>query len=80
MEKLRQEGYDGRLLLITKENHLPYDRTKLSKVLNSDIKSIALRSQQFYDVRHFIYEKYIIRIKTLFIFLHLHFKMYVNLY
>lgn len=51
VETLRQEGYDGRLLLITKENHLPYDRTKLSKVLNSDVNSILLRSQEFYKVR-----------------------------
>lgn len=52
VEKLRQEGYDGRLLLITKENYLPYDRTKLSKALSSDANSILLRSQQFYDVSH----------------------------
>ncbi|VVC24249.1 FAD/NAD-linked reductase, dimerisation domain,Reductase, C-terminal,Pyridine nucleotide- [Cinara cedri] len=48
-ETLRQEGYDGRLVLITKENYLPYDRTKLSKALNSDASSLLLRSQQFYD-------------------------------
>lgn len=54
VETLRQEGFDGRVVLITKENHLPYDRTKLSKALNSDANIIALRSQQFYNVSHFI--------------------------
>lgn len=53
VETLRQEGYDGRLVLITKENHLPYDRTKLSKALNSDVNNILLRSQEYYDVRYF---------------------------
>ncbi|XP_050520127.1 apoptosis-inducing factor 3-like isoform X2 [Daktulosphaira vitifoliae] len=49
VQTLRQEGYDGRLLFITKENCLPYDRTKLSKTLSSDISSILLRPQQYYD-------------------------------
>lgn len=55
VETLKQEGYSGRLLLITKENYLPYDRTKLSKALGSDINSILLRTQEFYNVRHFFY-------------------------
>jgi len=53
VETLKQEGYGGRLLLITKENYLPYDRTKLSKALGSDINSILLRSQEFYNVSIF---------------------------
>lgn len=31
-ETLRKEGYTGRIVLIGKEPHAPYDRTKLSKV------------------------------------------------
>lgn len=31
-ETLRQEGYDGRIVLISSESVPPYDRTKLSKV------------------------------------------------
>ena len=32
VETLRQEGYTGRIVMISKEPYLPYDRTKLSKV------------------------------------------------
>ncbi len=30
-EALRQDGFHGRIVMITKESHLPYDRTQLSK-------------------------------------------------
>lgn len=49
VEKLRQEGYDGRLVWVTKDSYLPYDRTKLSKSLSSEATSILLRSHQFYE-------------------------------
>jgi len=49
VEKLRQEGFNGRLILITKDSYLPYDRTKLSKALSSEATSILLRSHQFYE-------------------------------
>ncbi|XP_067866071.1 apoptosis-inducing factor 3-like [Heterodontus francisci] len=48
-ETLRQEGYKGRIILATKEMHLPYDRPKLSKVLNSPIENILLRKPEFYS-------------------------------
>ncbi|CAL1545244.1 unnamed protein product [Lymnaea stagnalis] len=48
-ETLRQEGYTGRIVLVSKEPYLPYDRIKLSKALNIKPEEIALRSQQFYD-------------------------------
>ena len=31
-ETLRQEGFKGRVILVSRENELPYDRPKLSKV------------------------------------------------
>lgn len=31
-EALRQEGHSGRVVIVSDEKHLPYDRPKLSKV------------------------------------------------
>ena len=52
-ETLRQEGYTGRLVMISKEPYLPYDRTKLSKGPGAaeDPPSLELRSTSFYDDR-----------------------------
>lgn len=47
-ETLRQEGFDGRIIIATKENSSPYDRPKLSKALNSTADSIALRKKVFF--------------------------------
>jgi apoptosis-inducing factor 3 len=50
-QKLRQEGFQGRLLLISKEKRLPYDRTTLSKgYLNGslDAEALPLRHEDFY--------------------------------
>lgn len=48
-EALRQSGYTGRIILVSKEPYLPYDRTKLSKALNSTGDSLALRNREFYS-------------------------------
>ena len=50
-DALRQEGYTGRILLITEEKHLPYDRPVLSKNLGkaSDPGSLSLRDQEYFD-------------------------------
>eukprot|EP01129_Flabellula_baltica_P015527 TRINITY_DN7945_c0_g1_i1.p1 TRINITY_DN7945_c0_g1~~TRINITY_DN7945_c0_g1_i1.p1 ORF type:complete len:529 (+),score=149.29 TRINITY_DN7945_c0_g1_i1:127-1713(+) len=48
-ETLRQNGYTGRILVISKENNPPYDRTKLSKNLGADIDQILVRSAAFYE-------------------------------
>ncbi|KAH9524284.1 Apoptosis-inducing factor 3 [Bulinus truncatus] len=48
-ETLRQKGYTGRIVLVSKENCLPYDRIKLSKAMSIKPEEIALRNQQFYD-------------------------------
>ncbi|SFQ28782.1 3-phenylpropionate/trans-cinnamate dioxygenase ferredoxin reductase subunit [Actinomadura madurae] len=50
-ETLRQEGFDGRLVLIGDEPHLPYDRPPLSKgVLDGsrEAESTRLRDESFY--------------------------------
>lgn len=48
-ETLRQEGYTGRIVMVSKENSLPYDRPKLSKALSSTAEALALRKQEFFD-------------------------------
>ncbi|XP_073421770.1 apoptosis-inducing factor 3-like isoform X3 [Dendrobates tinctorius] len=47
-ETLRQEGYTGRIVLVTREKHIPYDRTKLSKAMNTKAVEIYLRPIEFY--------------------------------
>ena len=48
-ETLRQNGFSGRVLMICKENYLPYDRIKVNKYFHIKIKDIQLRSEEFYD-------------------------------
>lgn len=49
-ETLRQEGFEGRVLIISSDKNLPYDRTKVSKQLDVKIENIQLRKQEFYNV------------------------------
>lgn len=46
-ETLRQEGYTGRIVILTDETHPPYDRPVLSKNLNAKVAKIELRSPEF---------------------------------
>ncbi|XP_063812173.1 apoptosis-inducing factor 3-like isoform X2 [Pseudophryne corroboree] len=48
-ETLRQEGYTGRIVMVTREKHIPYDRTKLSKAMNAKATEIYLRPAEFYS-------------------------------
>ncbi|AFY55255.1 NAD(FAD)-dependent dehydrogenase [Rivularia sp. PCC 7116] len=51
-ETLRQAGFEGRVVMLTKEDILPYDRTALSKkyLQNDSVKdSLILRSLEFYN-------------------------------
>lgn len=49
VESLRQAGYTGRVILATREPHLPYDRPKLSKALEMPVEKLLLRSKDFYN-------------------------------
>ncbi|XP_023213679.1 apoptosis-inducing factor 3-like [Centruroides sculpturatus] len=49
VETLRQEGFTGRLILISKEPNRPYDRPKLSKALSAKAEDLALRSPDYYQ-------------------------------
>lgn len=53
IEALRREGYDGRIVAIGAESHLPYDRPPLSKELlagSADPADIVLRKQGVDDL------------------------------
>lgn len=50
-EALRQEGFRGNITMVTAEDHLPYDRTELSKrfLAKPDVERPFLRTGKFYD-------------------------------
>lgn len=48
-ETLRQEGFSGRVIIVTKDESLPYDRTKLSKAMNLEANKLSLRSNEYYS-------------------------------
>ncbi|KAM4796386.1 apoptosis-inducing factor 3-like [Rhinophrynus dorsalis] len=48
-ETLRQEGYAGRIVMATREKHLPYDRPKLSKAMDTKATDIYLRPAEFFS-------------------------------
>ncbi|GAA6061208.1 hypothetical protein JCM10212_001529 [Sporobolomyces blumeae] len=48
VEQLREDGYKGTIKVVSKEPHLPIDRTKISKALIADPSKIALRTADFY--------------------------------
>lgn len=51
-QRLRQAGYQGRLIMVTQEAHLPYDRPSLSKGFlrgEMEAESLPLRAAGFYE-------------------------------
>ena len=49
---LRERGFDGRIVLVSREPHAPYDRVKCSKSFGASAASIALRKEGFYAQQH----------------------------
>ncbi|KAI7688387.1 hypothetical protein SSS_06072 [Sarcoptes scabiei] len=47
-ETLRQEGFIGRIVMVTNEDVSPYDRTKLTKLSTIKIENIVLRNEDYY--------------------------------
>ncbi|XP_017288887.1 apoptosis inducing factor mitochondria associated 4 [Kryptolebias marmoratus] len=48
-ETLRQNCYQGRVVIVTKDSLPPFDKPKLSKAMNVESSSILLRSCDFYQ-------------------------------
>jgi nitrite reductase/ring-hydroxylating ferredoxin subunit len=48
-EMIRRDGFRGRIVIVTKEDVLPYDRCVLSKNVIAEADKLGLRSQEFYD-------------------------------
>ncbi|XP_057341130.1 apoptosis-inducing factor 3 isoform X1 [Microplitis mediator] len=53
-DTLRQQGFNGNIIMICKESVLPYDRVKVSKIMDFDINKVLLRSQNYYDENNII--------------------------
>jgi NADPH-dependent 2,4-dienoyl-CoA reductase/sulfur reductase-like enzyme/nitrite reductase/ring-hydroxylating ferredoxin subunit len=53
-QTLRQEGFEGRIVLVSADEHAPYDRTKLSKAYlagKAKPAALPLREEDFYEAQ-----------------------------
>ncbi|KAI5784646.1 hypothetical protein EDC01DRAFT_618353 [Geopyxis carbonaria] len=48
IEGLREKGFKGKIIVLSKESSLPFDRTKLSKTLISDISKLQWRDESYF--------------------------------
>lgn len=54
-ETLRHDGFSGRVVMVTKEDKMPYDRPDLTKLFlrgDSDADAVTLRDREFYEERN----------------------------
>eukprot|EP00732_Lithocolla_globosa_P003632 Lithocolla_globosa_v1_NODE_2993_length_1802_cov_15.983400.p1 type:complete len:575 gc:universal NODE_2993_length_1802_cov_15.983400:47-1771(+) len=51
-QTLREENFTGRVVMISRDSHVPIDRVKLSKGLKVELDKITLRDQTFFDDAH----------------------------
>ncbi|KAI2651082.1 Apoptosis-inducing factor 3 [Labeo rohita] len=47
-ETLRQENYGGRIIMVSRDDLLPYDKTRLSKIMNAESDSLLMRRMEFF--------------------------------
>ncbi|KAK2873017.1 hypothetical protein Q8A67_022914 [Cirrhinus molitorella] len=47
-ETLRQENYGGRIIMVSRDDLLPYDKTRLSKIMNAESDSLLMRRVEFF--------------------------------
>uniref|UniRef100_A0A9J7ZW41 Apoptosis inducing factor mitochondria associated 5 n=2 Tax=Cyprinus carpio TaxID=7962 RepID=A0A9J7ZW41_CYPCA len=47
-ETLRQENYGGRIIMVSRDDLLPYDKTRLSKIMNAESESLLMRKIEFF--------------------------------
>uniref|UniRef100_A0A673IZA2 Apoptosis inducing factor mitochondria associated 5 n=1 Tax=Sinocyclocheilus rhinocerous TaxID=307959 RepID=A0A673IZA2_9TELE len=47
-ETLRQENYGGRIIMISRDDLLPYDKTRLGKIMNAESDSLLMRRMEFF--------------------------------
>ena len=55
-ESLRVAGFQGRIIVISKEPHLPIDRIKLSKVLHANVENLLLYQPDYLNKLKIEYE------------------------
>jgi NAD(P)H-nitrite reductase large subunit len=48
VEQLRKSGFRGKIVMISKEKQLPYDRIILTKSLRAEASKLNLRNEEFY--------------------------------
>jgi NADPH-dependent 2,4-dienoyl-CoA reductase/sulfur reductase-like enzyme/nitrite reductase/ring-hydroxylating ferredoxin subunit len=68
-QTLREDGFQGRLLMVTREDRLPYDRPNLSKDYlqgNAEPQWMPLRADEFYEERgiEVMLEKEVMRVEA----------------
>eukprot|EP01138_Halocafeteria_seosinensis_P005238 gb/GECG01005355.1/.p1 GENE.gb/GECG01005355.1/~~gb/GECG01005355.1/.p1 ORF type:complete len:605 (+),score=80.82 gb/GECG01005355.1/:1-1815(+) len=51
-QTLRKEGYTGKIVMLSADKYLPYDRVKLSKAVGIAPEKIQLKSHDFYAENH----------------------------
>lgn len=48
-QTLREGGWEGRILLISRDNFLPYDKTRLSETANLSVENMRLKDAEWYQ-------------------------------